>query len=53
MEVTFNFKFSANQLLAFNSSQAQVHVFQSHGSPLKLSTDLWISLQWFQVHCRK
>ena len=26
---------------------AQVYVFQPYGSPLKLTIDLWISLQWF------
>ena len=36
-------KFSTEQLLAFNGSRAQVLVFQSYGSPLKLSIDLWIS----------
>ena len=29
-------KFSTDQLLAFNWSQAEVYVFQSYGSPLKL-----------------
>ena len=42
-------KFSADQLLAFNRSQAQDYVSQSYGSLLKLSIDLWISLQWFLV----
>ena len=44
----FFLKFSADQL-AFNRSQAQDNVSQSYGSLLKLSIDLWISLQWFQV----
>ena len=39
----FFFKFSANQLLAFNWSQAEVYVFQLYVLPQKLSTDLWIS----------
>ena len=38
------FKVSADQLLAFNWSQAQVDVFHSYGSPLKLSLDLRTSL---------
>ena len=33
------FKFSADQLLAFNWSQVQVYVFQSYGFPLKLGKD--------------
>ena len=53
------FKFSADQLLAFNWSKAQVYVFHSHGSPLKLSLDLRTSLLFkvcglrqFRVHER-
>ena len=46
---------SAAQLLAFNWLQAQVCVFHQlvNGPHLKLTIDLWISLQWFQVHCLK
>ena len=43
--------FFAVHLLAFNRSQAQVYVFQSCGSSLKLSIDLLISLQWVKVRC--
>jgi len=38
------FKVSADQLLAFNWSQAQGYVFNSFDSPLKLSLDLRTSL---------
>ena len=32
---------------------AQVYVFQSCCFPLKLSINLWITLQLFNVHCLK
>ena len=52
VEVICFFKYSADHLLAFNWSQAQVYVF-SHVSPLKLSIELRISLQWCKVYCLK
>ena len=48
LAVTCFFKFSAEQFLPFNWWQGQVYVFQWYSSPLKLSTGLWISLQWFK-----
>ena len=47
IEIRCYLDFSADELLAFNWSQAQIYVFQSCGSPLKLSIDLKISLQWY------
>ena len=35
------FKFSADQLLAFNWSRAQIYIFQSYGFHIKLSIDVW------------
>ena len=49
----FFLKFSADQLLAFKWSQAQVFVFYSYSCPLKLSINLWITLQLFELHCMK
>ena len=46
-------KLSAAQLLAFNWSQAQVYVFHQLILKSQWPLDLWIYLQWFQVHCLK